>query len=73
MPSGDVECNREACDLNLTDAPLASAVELRALQSIVVTVLMREVLMVVMVVVVLAKLVLLDDIISRTSSKTEGH
>lgn len=73
MPSGDVERDHDARNLSLTNAPLASAVELRALQSIVVTVMMREVLMVVMVAVVLAILVLLDDIISRTSSKTEGH
>lgn len=50
----------------LTDAPLASAVELRALQVIVVTGVMRVVLVVGVMLVMLA---LLDNIISRTSSK----
>lgn len=50
----------------LTDAPLAPAVELRALQVIVVTRVMRVVLVVGVVLVVLA---LLDNIVSRTSSK----
>lgn len=50
----------------LTDAPLASAVELRALQVIVVTRVMRVVLVVGVMLVVLS---LLDNIISRTSSK----
>lgn len=50
----------------LTDAPLASAVELRALQVIVVTRVMRVVLVVGVVLVVLA---LFDNIVSRTSSK----
>lgn len=54
----------------LTDAPLASAVELRALQVVVVTVVMRVVLMVVVVLVVV--LGLLDDIVSRTSSKQKA-
>lgn len=52
--------------VRLTDAPLASAVELRALQAVVVTGGMRVVLVVGVVLVVLA---LLDNIISRTSSK----
>lgn len=54
----------------LTDAPLATAVELGALQVIVVSVMTRVVLMVVVVLVVFG---LLDDIVSRTSSKTRGR
>lgn len=50
----------------LTDAPFASAVELRALQVVVVTRVMRVVLVVGVVLVVLA---LLDNIVSCTSSK----
>lgn len=50
----------------LTNASLASAVELRALQVIVVTRVMRVVLVVGVVLVVLA---LLNNIVSRTSSK----
>lgn len=50
----------------LTNAPLASAVQLGALQSIVVTMMIGRVLM---VVVVLVLLVLLDNIVSRTSSE----
>lgn len=50
----------------LTDASPASAVELRALQVAVVTRVMRVVLVVGVVPVVLA---LLDNIVSRTSSK----
>lgn len=54
----------------LTDAPLASAVELRALQVIVVTRVMRVVLVVGVVLVVLA---LLDNIVSCTSSKHKSQ
>lgn len=50
----------------LTNAPLASAVELRALQVIVVTRVMRVVLVVGVMLVMLS---LLDNVISRTSSK----
>lgn len=51
----------------LTDAPLASAVELRVLQVTVVTRVMRVVLVV--GVVVLVVLALLNNIVSRTSIK----
>lgn len=54
----------------LTDAPLASAVELGALQVAEVTVVSGVILVVATVVLVV--LGLLDDVISRTSSKTEG-
>lgn len=83
MPSHDVycaKCNHDATSsrrtvnslqypFRLTDAPLASAVELRALQVIVVTVMTGVVLMVVVVFVVLG---LLDNIVSRTSSKQKA-
>lgn len=67
---------------SLTDAPLASAVKLGALQVIVVTsvVLVVDVVEVVLLVVLLVALLvvlvmlrLLDNIVSRTSSKTEGR
>ena len=54
---------------SLTDAPLAPAVELGALQVIVVTMMTGEVLVVVVVLVVLG---LLDNIVSRTSSKQKA-
>lgn len=80
MPSRDVysvECNHDATaqrgtqhPFRLTDAPLAPAVELRALQVIVVTVMTGVVLVVVAVVfVVLGRL---DNIVSRTSSKQKA-
>lgn len=59
---------------SLTDAPLASAVELGALQVIVVAGVAGVVLVVgvVVLLVVLVMLRLLDDIVSRTSSKQKS-
>lgn len=59
---------------SLTDAPLAAAVELGALQVIVVAGVAGVVLVVgvVVLLVVLVMLRLLDDIVSRTSSKQES-
>lgn len=54
---------------SLTDAPLAAAVELGALQVVVVTGLAGVVLVVVVVFVVLGPL---NDIVSRTSSKQKA-
>lgn len=61
---------------SLTDAPLAPAVQLGALQVIVVTSVVLVVEVVVLLVVLLVVLVmlrLLDNIVSRTSSRTEGR
>lgn len=59
---------------SLTNAPLASAVELGALQVIVVASVAGEVLVVgvMVLLVVLVMLRLLDDIVSRTSSKQKS-
>lgn len=58
--------------VGLTNAPLASAVQLGALQVTVVTIMMRGVLVVVWLLVVHVVLGLLNNIVSRTSTKKEG-
>lgn len=75
------KCDSDATPANpagarssLTDAPLASAVELGALQVIVVAGVAGVVLVVgvMVLLVVLVMLRLLDDIVSRTSSKQKS-
>lgn len=58
--------------VGLTNAPLASAVQLGALQVTVVTIMMRGVLVVVWVLVVHVVLGLLNNIVSRTSTKQKA-
>lgn len=58
--------------VGLTNAPLASAVQLGALQVTVVTIMMRGVLVVVWLLVVHVVLGLLNNIVSRTSTKKKA-